>query len=31
MKYSECCTAIVYDDTDICSECKEHCDMYKEG
>lgn len=26
MNISECCGAIVYDDTDICSECKEHCD-----
>ena len=22
---SECCGAIVYDDTDICSDCLEHC------
>ena len=23
---SNCCGAMVYDDTDICSECKEHCE-----
>jgi len=28
MQLSECCGAIVYDDTDICSECLEHCDSY---
>ena len=22
---SECCGAEIYDDTDICSACKEHC------
>jgi len=22
---SDCCGAEIYDDTDICSECKEHC------
>jgi hypothetical protein len=22
---SECCSAPIYPDTDICSECKEHC------
>ena len=22
---SECCTAKIYDDTDICSDCLEHC------
>ena len=26
MKYSECCNAIIYDNTDICSDCLEHCD-----
>tara|TARA_R100001463_G_scaffold95854_1_gene150385 strand:- start:1615 stop:1983 length:369 start_codon:yes stop_codon:yes gene_type:complete len=30
MTYSRCCSAIVYDDTDICSKCLEHCDVYKE-
>lgn len=24
LRYSGCCGAIVYDDTDICSDCKEH-------
>jgi DnaJ-class molecular chaperone len=24
---SNCCGAPVYDDTDICSECKEHCSV----
>tara|TARA_R100000329_G_C7567099_1_gene200630 strand:- start:517 stop:747 length:231 start_codon:yes stop_codon:yes gene_type:complete len=28
MQLSECCGAIVYDDTDICSKCLEHCDIY---
>ena len=26
MTRSECCGAKVYDDTDICSDCKEHCE-----
>jgi len=26
MKYSECCDAIIYDNTDICSDCLEHCE-----
>jgi hypothetical protein len=30
MMYSNCCSSIVYDDTDICSECLEHCDTYQE-
>jgi len=25
MKISYCCGAIIYPDTDICSDCKEHC------
>jgi RecJ-like exonuclease len=25
MSYSNCCGATVYEDTDICSDCKEHC------
>ena len=24
---SDCCGASIYPDTDICSECKEHCDV----
>ena len=28
MNISECCDAIVYPDTDICIECKEHCEFY---
>jgi len=24
IKYSGCCGAVVYEDTDICSDCKEH-------
>lgn len=27
LKLSNCCQAMVYDDTDICSECLEHCDV----
>ena len=27
---SECCGAYIYEDTDICSECKEHCEPFKE-
>jgi len=23
---SNCCGALIYEDTDICSECLEHCD-----
>ena len=23
---SNCCSAPIYEDTDICSDCKEHCD-----
>ena len=30
MDRSECCGAIVYDDTDICTECLEHCDVWNE-
>ena len=30
MDRSDCCGAKVYDDTDICSECKEHCDVYED-
>ena len=30
MQVSECCGAIVYDDTDICSKCLEHCDSYND-
>lgn len=24
---SNCCTAPVYENTDICSDCKEHCEV----
>jgi len=24
---SHCCGAIVYENTDICSACKEHCEI----
>ena len=27
LKLSNCCQAMVHDDTDICSECLEHCDV----
>lgn len=27
---SDCCGAIIYDETDICSACKEHCETYEE-
>lgn len=30
MDRSECCGALVYDDTDICTECLEHCDVWNE-
>ena len=30
MNFSECCGARVYDDTDICTECLEHCDTWNE-
>ena len=30
MTRSECCGAKVYDDTDICSECLEHCDIWED-
>jgi hypothetical protein len=25
-RLSGCCNALIYDEQDICSECKEHCD-----
>ena len=28
---SNCCGSAIYTDTDICSECKEHCDAIKGG
>ena len=28
--FSECCGAKVYDDTDICSLCLEHCDVWED-
>jgi len=30
MNISDCCGAKVYDDTDICTECLEHCDTWNE-
>ena len=30
MNMSDCCGARVYDDTDICTECLEHCDTWNE-
>jgi len=30
MGRSECCGAEVKDDTDICLECLEHCDIWYE-
>ena len=27
---SNCCGALIYEDTDICSECLEHCDEFNE-
>ena len=30
MGRSECCGAMVCDDTDICTECLEHCDVWNE-
>ena len=30
MKLSECCDAIIIL-TDICSSCKEHCDIYEDN
>ena len=27
---SDCCGARIYEDTDICSACKEHCDPQEE-
>lgn len=27
---SECCGAPIYEDTDICSACKEHCEPIEE-
>jgi len=31
MKISNCCSAPVYEDTDICMECKEHCAVIEEN
>jgi hypothetical protein len=28
--YSDCCGAKIYEDTDICSACKEHCEPQEE-
>ena len=30
MEISNCCSAPVYEETDICSECKEHCEVIEE-
>jgi len=27
---SDCCSALIYPDTDLCSECKEHCGIQGE-
>jgi len=27
---SNCCGATIYENTDICSDCKEHCDVQEE-
>ena len=27
---SNCCDAPIYEDTDICSKCKEHCESIEE-
>lgn len=26
MEFSNCCGAMIYEETDICSDCKEHCE-----
>ena len=31
MNKSECCDAKVYDDTDICSKCLEHCRILEDS
>jgi len=28
VKISNCCGALAWNDTDICSECKEHADFH---
>jgi len=28
---SNCCGSPIYDDTDICSRCKEHCEPMEEN
>ena len=30
MMISDCCGAMVYEETDICSDCKEHCEGTEE-
>lgn len=30
MKISDCCGALMYEDTDICSSCMEHCEGTEE-
>jgi len=27
---SDCCSALIYPDTDLCSDCKEHCGIQGE-
>jgi len=27
---SNCCGALIHDDTDICSECREHCESIED-
>lgn len=31
MNKSNCCDAMVYDETDICSECGEHCEIIEDN
>ena len=26
MKFSNCCNAKIIEETDVCSDCKEHCE-----
>lgn len=30
MKLSNCCYALIIDDTDFCSKCYEHCETVEE-
>ena len=29
-EFSNCCGAVIYKDTDICSNCEEHCEKEEE-